>query len=148
MSDRSAASVSPPAESHRVLRLLALVAVAAGVRLLAAAAFTLSYAGIHAVALSAGVSASMARLYPPIFDAMLVIAAAAVLSLRGAGVLIRLYAWLSLLVLLAAAASADAAHAVGTKLPHRAAAATVAVIPWALALLGFSLLLAMLRHAR
>ena len=90
----------------------------------------------------------MARIYPAIFDAMLVIAAAAVLSLRGAGVLIRLYAWLSLLVLLAAAAAADAAHAIGTKLPHRAAAATAAVIPWALALLGFSLLLAMLRHAR
>src|ERR1700753_1180459 len=104
MSDRSAASVPPPAESHRVLRLLALIAVTVGVLLLAAAAFTLSDDGLHAGRLSAGVSSSMARISPPIFDAMLVIAAAAVLSLRGAGVLIRLYAWLSLLVLLAAAA--------------------------------------------
>jgi len=53
--------------------------------LLAAAAFVLSYAGIHAVALSAGVSPRLAKLYPLIFDAMLVVACAAVLALRGAG---------------------------------------------------------------
>ncbi len=137
-----------PPEGHPVLRGLGLWAVAAGVVVLAAAAFVLSYPGIHVVALQAGVSRPLARIYPVIFDAMLVIACAAVLSLRGAGLLSRCYAWLSLLVLLAAAAGADALHSVDVKLPHRAAAATAAIIPWALLLIGFGLLLAMLRHAR
>ena len=95
------------------MRLLALAAVAVGVMLLAAAAFVLSYSGIHAVALSAGVSPRLARIYPLIFDAMLVVAGAAVLALRGAGLPSRSYAWLSMLVLLAAAAAADALHATG-----------------------------------
>ncbi len=137
-----------PPEGHPVLRGLGLWAVAAGVVVLAAAAFVLSYPGIHAVALHAGVSRPLARIYPVIFDAMLVIACAAVLSLRGAGLLSRCYAWLSLLVLLAAAAGADTLHSVNVKLPHREAAATAAIIPWALLLIGFGLLLAMLRHAR
>jgi len=137
-----------PPDGHPVLRGLALWAVAAGVVVLAAAAFVLSYPGIHAVALHAGVSRPLARIYPVIFDAMLVIACAAVLSLRGAGLVSRCYAWLSLLVLLAAAAGADTLHSTGTRLPHRQAAATAAIIPWALLLIGFGLLLAMLRHAR
>ncbi len=135
-------------ENHRGLRVLALVAVIIGVLVLAAAAFLLSYSGIHAIARSAGVTPSLARLYPLILDAMLVIACAAVLSLRGAGLPARCFAWLSLLVLLAAAAGADALHATGTKLPHRPAAAAVAIIPWVFVLVGFGLLLTMLRHAR
>jgi hypothetical protein len=71
-----------------------------------------------------------------------------VLSLRGAGLPSRSYAWLSLLVLLAAAAAADALHATGTRLPRRPTAATAAVIPWVLVLIGFGLLLCMLRQAR
>lgn len=137
-----------PPEGHPVLRGLALWAVAAGVVVLAAAAFVLSYPGIHAVALQAGVSRSLARIYPAIFDAMLVIACAAVLSLRGGGLISRCYAWLSLLVLLAAAAGADTLHAIRIRPPHREAAAAAAIIPWALLLIGFGLLLAMLRHAR
>ncbi len=148
MSDQSTAPAPPPADGHGGLRLLALAAVAAGVLLLAAAAFVLSYAGIHAVALSAGVSPRLARIYPLILDAMLVVACAAVLSLRGAGLPSRSYAWLSLLALLAAAAAADALHATGTRLPRRPAAAVVAVIPWVLVLVGFGLLLCMLRQAR
>src|SRR5215831_5025748 len=46
------------------LRLAALIAVIAGVVLLAAAAFVLSYAGIHGLALRAGVTPELARLYP------------------------------------------------------------------------------------
>jgi hypothetical protein len=137
-----------PRDGYGGFRLLALVSVSAGLLLLAAAAFVLSYAGVHAVALSTGVSPRLARLYPLIFDAMLVVACAAVLSLRGAGLPSRCYAWLSLLVLLAAVAFADALHATNTALPHRPAAAAVAVIPWALVLIGFGLLLTMLRHAR
>ena len=148
MSDQSPARAPTPRIFNGALRLLALIAVIVGVLVLAAAAFVLSYAGIHAIALSAGVSSELARLYPLIFDAMLVVAAAAILSLRGAGLAMRLYAWLSMLVLICAAAGADALHATGTRLPHRTAAATVAIIPWALALLAFGLLLAMLRHAR
>jgi hypothetical protein len=137
-----------PASTHRGLRLFALCAVTLGLLLLAAAAFVLSYAGVHAVALDSGVSARLARLYPLILDAMVVVAGAAVLSLRSAGLPSRWYAWLSLLVLLAAAAGADTLHAVGTRLPHKPAAAAAAIIPWALLLLGFGLLLTMLRHAR
>ena len=74
-----------PTDTHRGLRLLGLVAVAAGVLVLMAAAFVLSYTGIHAIALSAGISPRFARIYPVIFDAMLVVACAAVLALRGAG---------------------------------------------------------------
>src|SRR5260370_15039137 len=147
MSDEPPERIPQPPDSHRGLRLLALAAVATGVLLLDAAAFALSYAGIHAVALSAGVSARLARIYPLIFDAMLVVACAAVLSLRGAGLPSRSYAWLSLLALLAAAAAADALHATGTRLPRRPAAAAVAVAPWVPALIGFALFLCMLRQA-
>ena len=58
------------AESHRVLRLLALLAVSVGVVVLAAAAFVLSYHGIRAIALEAGVSPDLARIYPPMVDVM------------------------------------------------------------------------------
>jgi hypothetical protein len=148
MSDQPAARAPQSPDGHGGLRLLALAAVALGVLLLAAAAFVLSYAGIHAVALAAGVSPRLARIYPLIFDAMLVVAGAAVLALRSAGLPSRSYAWLSMLALLAAAAAADALHATGTRLPRRPAAATAAVIPWALVLIGFGLLLCMLRQAR
>jgi len=148
MSDQPQGGSAQPADSHRGLRLLGLVAVAAGVLLLMAAAFVLSYTGIHAIALSAGIRPRFARIYPVIFDAMLVVACAAVLALRGAGLPSRCYAWLTMLLLLAAAAGADTVHATNTKLPHKPAAATAAIIPWALVLLGFGLLLSMLRHAR
>jgi len=139
----------PPAhQPGRVLRAVALTAVSAGVLVLAAAAFVLSYSGIHAVARQAGVSATLARGYPVIFDALLVIACAAVLSLRGAGAVSRFYAWLSLVVLLGATAGADALHSTGTAVPHRTAALAAAIIPWILLLIGFGLLLAMLRHFR
>jgi Protein of unknown function (DUF2637) len=145
---QSPARAAQLASGQRALRFLALAAVIVGVLGLAAAAFELSYPGIHAIALVAGVSPALARLYPLIFDAMLVVASAAILSLRGAGAVTRCYAWFSLLLLLCAAAGADALHATGSKLPHRGTAATAAIIPWALVLLGFGLLLAMLRHAR
>jgi Protein of unknown function (DUF2637) len=147
-------STSPPQapqpahQPGRVLRAIALTAVSAGVLVLAAAAFVLSYSGIHAVARQAGVSATLARGYPVIFDALLVIACAAVLSLRGAGAVSRFYAWLSLVVLLGATAGADALHSTGTAVPHRTAALVAAIIPWILLLIGFGLLLAMLRHFR
>ena len=136
------------ADPQSKLRLAALTAVVAGVVLLAAAAFVLSYPGIHQVALQAGVSPSLAKLYPVIFDAMLVVAGAAAMALRGAGWWSRFYAWACLIVLLVAVAVGDAVHATGTVLPERASRAAVAVTPWVLLLLAFGLLLTMLRHFR
>jgi Protein of unknown function (DUF2637) len=139
---------SAATQTHGALRIAGLVAVGVGLAALAGAAFVLSYAGIHAVALQAGVSHRMARGYPLILDVLLVVIVAAVLALRGAGWPSKLLAWASLLALLAAAAGADALHAAGKRLPARPAAVTAAILPWALVLIAFVLLLAMLRHAR
>ena len=148
MNDHPPANGSRGSDPYRTLRLVALIAAIAGVILLAALAFVLSYGGIHALARQAGMSAGMARLFPIIFDAMLVVSCVAVLLLRGAGWWRRGYAWLITLVLLAAVAAGDAVHAAGTHLPHRPAAITAAVLPWVLLLLAFSLLLSMLRQYR
>jgi hypothetical protein len=132
----------------RILRVLALIAVATGLVLLTVAACVFSYSGIHALALDAGVSASLAKAYPAIFDAVLVVAGCSVLALRGAGIVSRIYAWLCLLVLLVGVAGLAAVHAAGVHVPHRTAGITAAIVPWALVLVGFGLLLALLRHGR
>jgi Protein of unknown function (DUF2637) len=141
-------SVDRGPHSADPLRLVALTAVIAGVVLLAAAAFVLSYAGIHQIAVRAGVSPQLARLYPVIFDAMLVVAGAAALALRGAGWWARFYAWASLLILLVAVAAGDALHATHVVLPIQPTRAVAAVIPWAFLLVAFGLMLEMLRHFR
>ena len=148
MNDNPRANGPRGNDPYAALRLIALMAAIAGVIVLAAAAFVLSYGGIHKIALSAGVSASMARIFPVIFDAMIVVSCAAVLSLRAARWWHRAYAWLTTLVLIGAVAAADAVHATGTHIPRKPAAATIAVLPWVLLLLAFSLLLSMLRQFR
>jgi hypothetical protein len=130
------------------LRILALTAVGLGLAALAAATFVLSYPGIHVLALQAGVTPRLARGYPLLIDAMLVIVLAAVLALRGADLASKLLAWTTLLAVLAAAAAADALHAAGRRLPDHVAAVTAAVLPWVLVFLAFALLLTMLRHLR
>lgn len=135
-------------KGHGAAQVLAVAAVCAGVIALAAATFVLSYSGIHQLALQAGVTPRLARGYPLIIDITLIIVLAAVLSLRGAGVPSKLFAWATLIVVLAAAASANALHAAGRKLPDHIAAVIAAVVPWVLVLLAFALLLAMLRFAR
>jgi TRAP-type C4-dicarboxylate transport system permease small subunit len=130
------------------LRALGVVAVFMGVAALAVATFILSYSDIRTVALQAGIQPNYAKTYPLLIDAMLLIALAAVLALRGAGVPSRILSWLTLLAVLGAAAGADTLRATGRTLPHQAAATTAAVLPWALVLIAFVLLLAMLRHAR
>jgi hypothetical protein len=125
-----------------------MAAVCVGLAALAGATFVLSYSGIHALALHAGIAPRLARGYPLLIDAMLVIVLAAVLALRGAGLPSRLLAWTTLLAVLTAAAGADALHAAGHRLPQHVAAITAAVLPWVLVFLAFALLLAMLRHAR
>jgi hypothetical protein len=127
---------------------MGLTAVGVGLLALAGAAFVLSYNGIHAFALQAGISARLARGYPLIFDVLLLVILAAVLALRGAGLPSKALAWACLLGLLSAAAGADALHAAGRKLPAQDAAVTAAIAPWVLVLIAFALLLAMLRQAR
>jgi Protein of unknown function (DUF2637) len=140
-----------PAQADRApgaLRVLAIAAVCVGLAALAGGTFILSYSGIHALALQAGIRPRLARGYPLLIDAMLVVVLAAVLALRGAGLPSRLLAWTTLLAVLAAAAGADALHAAGHRLPDHVAEITAAVLPWVLVFLAFALLLAMLRHAR
>jgi hypothetical protein len=143
-----AAEPGGPAAGSRALAVIGIAAVCAGVAALAAATFVLSYNGIHQFALHAGIAPRYARGYPWLIDAMLVIVLAAALSLRGAGIPSKLFAWACLVLLLAAAAGADALHAEGRRLPAHPAAVTAAVLPWGLVLVAFALLLTMLRHAR
>jgi hypothetical protein len=137
-----------PTGADGALRAVGLAAVCLGIAALAAAAFVLSYQGIRMVALQAGIEPRYATDYPLLIDAMLVIALAAVLALRGAGLPSRMLSWLTLLVVICAAAGAGILHAKGRTLPHNAAVITAAVLPWALVFVAFVLLLAMLRYAR
>jgi hypothetical protein len=122
---------------------VATVLIVAGV---AAATFVLSYNGVHAIALQSGVPADLARLYPAIFDAVLVIACAAA-PLR-AHWWTRCYTWLIIIVVVGLLGAMDAVHAMSVTVPHRQAAGAAAVLPWVLLLLAFSLWLAILRDFR
>jgi hypothetical protein len=115
---------------------------------LAAATFVLSYAGVHAIVLQAGVSAQPARLYPGVFDAVLVIACVAALMLRDARWWARLYAWLVIIAVVAVVGAADAVHAMNVVLPHRTTEGVVAAAPLVLVVLGFSLMLTIFRRPR
>ena len=90
-------SEQQPARRRSGGRLLAHVAVVIGVLAVTAAVFVLSYNAVRDIAL-AGVTASLARLYPAILDAVFVVACAAALTLRDARWWTRGYAWLSVLV--------------------------------------------------
>jgi hypothetical protein len=133
---------------YRAVRLLGHIAVVIGVLAVIAAAFALSYDAVRDIARAAGVPATLARIYPGILDAVFLVACAAALMLRDARWWTRLYAWLSVLVTGGLIGAAGAYHAMGLRLPHRVAAGTVAALPWALVMLGFSLWLSMLRHTR
>jgi uncharacterized protein DUF2637 len=147
MNDRPASGPRNP-DPFPVLRVAALIAAILGVLVLLAAAIAASYPGIHQLARTAGMSVTVARIFPVIFDALLVVAIAAVLSLHGAGWWRRGYSWLITVLLLAAMAAGGVLHAVHPQIPHRPAAITAAVLPWALLLIAFSLLLSMLRQFR
>lgn len=135
-----------PRRSWPVLLVqLAIVLVVAAV---AAATFVLSYAGVHAIALQSSVPSELARLYPAIFDAVLVIACLAVPALREARWWTRWYTWLVILLIVAVLGAMDAVHAMNVALPRRDTAGVIAVLPWVLLLLAFSLWLVVLRHFR
>src|SRR5215469_14815332 len=93
-------------------------------------------------------SARLARVYPATFDAVLVIACLTAVMLRGARWWARSYAWLAIILVVGVAGAADALHAMNVDLPRRTTEGVVAATPWVLVLLGFSLMLTMIRHSR
>lgn len=121
---------------------------ALGVVVLLAAAFALSYDAFVALAREGGVNAMLARYYPVVFDATLVVAFAAIFVLRTARVYVRLLTWLSAFLILAVCAAAGAVHAAEIHVPRQPLAAAVATAPFLLLVLAFRLWLTMLRHIR
>src|ERR1700760_4099334 len=124
---------------HRVARVLGHIAVVIGILAVIAAAFALSYDSVRDIARAAGVPVTLARIYPGIFDAVFLVACAAALMLRNARWWTRLYARPPVRVPGGLIGAADPYHAMGLRLPHRIAAGTIAALPWALVILGFSL---------
>jgi hypothetical protein len=123
--------------------LVALVVVA-----VAGAVFVFSYAGVHAIALLGGMSTQLARYYPGVFDAVLVIACVAAAMLRDGRWWARLWAWLVIIVVLGAIGTTDVLHAMNYTLRHRVTEGIVAAAPVVAVLLAFSLLLTLLRQSR
>jgi Protein of unknown function (DUF2637) len=137
-----------PAPRRNWARRLVNVLVALVVVAVAAATFVFSYDGVHAIALLGGVSAQLARYYPGLFDAVLVIACVAAMVLRDGRWWARLWAWTVIIVVLAAIGTTDVLHAANFKLPHRTTEGIVAAAPVVAVLLAFSLLLTLLRQTR
>ncbi|HEY7279707.1 MAG TPA: DUF2637 domain-containing protein [Trebonia sp.] len=138
---------SGPAQRNWTRRL-ANVLVALVVIAVAAATFVFSYDGVHAIALLGGVSGQLARYYPGLFDAVLVIACVAAVMLRDGRWWARLWAWVVIIVLLAAIGTTDVLHAMNYTLRHRVTEGVVAAAPVAAVLLAFSLLLTLLRQSK
>lgn len=139
---------TPVSGRRRWPRVLALIGVAVVLLAVAAATFLLSYDGIHVIALGAGVPDQLARYYPGLLDAALVIACLAAVMLRDGRWWARGYAWLAIVVIAVAGGGANAVHAMNVALPHRQTAGAVAAAPWVLLLLSFSLWLTALRQSR
>jgi outer membrane biosynthesis protein TonB len=123
--------------------LVALVVIA-----VAAATFVFSYDGVHAIALLGGMSTQLARYYPGLFDAVLVIACVAAVVLRDGRWWARAWAWVVLVVVLAAIGATDVVHAMNYTLRPRTTEGIVAAAPVVAVLLAFSLLLTLLRQSR
>ncbi len=137
-----------PAQRRNWTRRLVNLLVALVVIAVAAATFVFSYDGLHAIALLGGMSRQLARYYPGLFDAVLVIACVAAVMLRDGRWWARLWAWVVVFVVLAAIGGADVLHAGNYTLPHRTTEAIVAAAPVVAVLLAFSLLLTLLRPYR
>ena len=137
-----------PAPRRNWVRRLANLLVALVVIAVAAATFAFSYDGVHAIALLGGMSAQLARYYPGLFDAVLVIACVAAVLLRDARWWARAWAWVVLVVVLAAIGATDVVHAMDYTLRQRTTEGIVAAAPVVAVLLAFSLLLTLLRQSR
>ena len=144
----AASASAPSAPRSSWPRRLVNAAVALVVLAVAAAMFVFSYAGVHAIALQGGVSVQLARYYPGLFDAVLVIACVAAVTLRDARWWARCWAWLVVIVILAGIGTTDVLHAMNYGLRQRPTEGTVAAAPVVAVLLAFSLLLTMLRQSR
>ncbi|HEX4094060.1 MAG TPA: DUF2637 domain-containing protein [Trebonia sp.] len=129
---------------HRLVNFAVAIVVLA----VAAGTFFLSYPGVHAIALLGGVSTQLARIYPGVFDAVLVIACVAAVMLRDGRWWARGWAWLVVIVVLAAIGTTDVLHAMNYGLDHRPTEGVVAAAPVVAVLLAFSLFLTMLRQSR
>jgi hypothetical protein len=141
-------NVQFPAPRRNWPSLLLNLAVLVVVLAMAAATFVLSYSGVHAIVLQAGVSPRLARIYPGLFDAVFVIACVAAVMLRDARWWARWYAWLVIILMVVVVGAADVVYAINVTLRHRTIEGVVAAAPWVLLLLAFSLMLTMLRQSR
>jgi Protein of unknown function (DUF2637) len=139
---------APTAPRRNWLHRLVNLAVAVVVLAVAAGTFFLSYPGVHAIARQGGVSGQLARFYPGLFDAVLVIACVAAVMLRDARWWARCWAWLVAIVVLGAIGATDVLHAMSYGLRQRPTEGVVAAAPVAAVLLAFSLLVTMLRQSR
>jgi hypothetical protein len=129
--------------SRRGFRLTAVIAAGVCVLAIAAGAIALSYSDVRELALTAGLSLRLARFYPLLFDAVLIVACAAAVTLRG---VLRGFAWLAVVVIIGALAAADTVHAMSITVPTRPLDATIAIAPWVVLLTGLTLLDAMMRR--
>ena len=141
-------NVQFPAPRRNWPSLLLNLAVLIVVLAMAAGTFVLSYSGVHAIVLQAGVSPRLARIYPGLFDAVFVIACVAAVVLRDARWWARWYAWLVIILMVVVVGAADVVYAINVTLRHRTIEGVVAAAPWVLLLLAFSLMLTMLRQSR
>src|SRR5580704_10088139 len=139
---------SGPAKRRNWSRLLVNELVALVVIAVAGATFVFSYDGVHAIALFGGMSTQLARYYPGLFDAVLVVACVAAVMLRDGRWWARLWAWVVIIVVLAAIGTTDVLHAMNYTLRHRVTEGIVAAAPVVGVLLAFSLLLTLLRQSR
>jgi len=130
--------------AHRLVNVLVALVVIA----VAGATFVFSYDGVHAIALLGGVSKQLARYYPGLFDAVLVIACVAAVMLREGHWWARVWAWLVIAILLGAIGTTDVLHAMNYTLRHRVTEGIVAAAPVVAVLLAFSLLLTLLRQSK
>lgn len=137
-----------PTRGRSWARRLVNVLVTLVVIAVAGATFVFSYDGVHAIALLGGVSAQLARYYPGLFDAVLVIACVAAVMLREGRWLARLWSWLVIVIVLAGIGATDVLHAVDYTLRHRVTEGIVAAAPVVAVLLAFSLLVTLLRQPR
>jgi Protein of unknown function (DUF2637) len=129
--------------SRRGLRLTAVIAGGLCVLAIAADVIAFSYSDVRDLALTAGLSPRLARFYPLLFDAVLIVACAATVTLRG---VLRGFAWLAVVVIIGALAAADTVHAMSITVPTRPLGATIAIAPWVVLLTGLTLLDAMMRR--
>ena len=129
--------------SRRGFRLTAVIAAGVCVLAIAAGAIAFSYSDVRELALTAGLSLRLARFYPLLFDAVLIVACAAAVTLRG---VLRGFAWLAVVVIIGALAAADTVHAMSITVPTRPLDATIAIAPWVVLLTGLTLLDAMMRR--